>query len=57
MRYLNIEAIMKQKDELDKNLIKLIKASRNILDQAVFGPVDELLEESRNILPGLNDEL
>jgi hypothetical protein len=30
---------------------------RSILDQAVFGPVDEFLEESKNILAGLRDEM
>ena len=53
-----MDDIAERKKELDTTLRKLILDDelRNILDEAVFGPVDELLEESKNILRSGRDE-
>jgi len=60
-----IDAIVKRKEKLDRTLMKLIlddsnglsKQSRNILDEAVFGPIDDFIDESKNILNDLKDEM
>jgi len=60
-----MDGIGEQKEKLDRTLIKLIsndlnglsKQSRNILDEAVFGPIDDFIDESKNILNDLKDEM
>ena len=60
-----MDGIMERKEKLDRTLIKLIlndsnglsKQSRNILDEAVFGPIDDFIDESKNILNDLKDEM
>jgi hypothetical protein len=56
---------MERKEKLDRTLIKLIlndsnglsKQSRNVLDEAVFGPINNLLDELKNILNDPKDEM
>jgi hypothetical protein len=64
--YLNVwDRIMERKEKLDRTLIKLIlndsnglsKQSRNVLDEAVFGPINNLLDELKNILNDPKDEM
>jgi hypothetical protein len=60
-----IGVIAERKNKWGTTLMKLIlddsnglsDESRRILDEAVFGPVDELLVESKNILNDLKDEM
>jgi hypothetical protein len=60
-----MDDIAERKKEWDTTLRKLIldysnhltDELRNIWDEAVFGSVDELLEESKNILNDLKDEM
>lgn len=57
------DGIVERKEKLDRTLMKLIsndsnglsKQSRNILDKAVFGPINNLLDELKNILNDLKD--
>jgi hypothetical protein len=59
------DGIMERKEKLDRTLIKLIsngsnglsKQSRNILDEAVFRPINSLLDELKDILNDLKDEI
>jgi hypothetical protein len=60
-----IGVIAERKNKWDTTLMKLIlddsnglsDESRRILDEAVFGPVDELLVESKNTLNDFKDEM
>jgi hypothetical protein len=58
---LNIPGELSRSDALVGPSLSLVSAkirqSRNILDEAVFGPIGDFIDESKNILNDLKDKM